>query len=266
MTEQDTPKNETGAQSERQPWVAASLSFLLAGLGQVYCGDIRRGLFHMWVIGFLLLLATGAVVAPIPTRGTVLLLIFIAGFAVSAYSAFRAHGAARQTRADYRLKDYNRPLSYAAFVFLFIIPVIGFTALLRANFAQVFVIPTESMSPTITAGSRIVVRKDSFRDRDPEINELVVFKNPENRRQTYVKRVVATAGDVVEIREGVVLVDGKPLEEVPTIATDKANFEKMTVPEHHCFVLGDHRKNSKDSRHFGPVAHIALVGKVMFTR
>ena len=265
MKEQDTPI-ATGAQRERRPWVAANLSLLLAGLGQVYCGDIRRGLAHMWLVGSLLLLATGAVVAPIAGRGTALLVIFVTWFGATAFSAFRAYHAARQTRQDYRLKDYNRPLSYAAFVFLFIIPVIGFGSLLRANFAEVFIVPTSSMSPTIPAGSRIVVRKDSFRDRDPEINELVAFRNPENRRQTYVNRVVATAGDVVQIRNGVVLVDGMPLEEVPTVASDNANFEEFTVPEHHCFVLGDQRMNSKDSRHFGPVAHIALVGKVMFTR
>ena len=69
-----------------------------------------------------------------------------------------------------------------------------------------------------------------------------------------------------EIRDGVVLVDGKPVEEPPSITVDKANFAKITVPEHHCFVLGDLRENSKDSRHFGPVPHIALVGKVMFAR
>ena len=256
----------TGAQSERKPWVAANLSLLLAGLGQVYCGDIRRGLAHMWLVGCLLLLATGALVLPITGRGAVLLVLLIAGFGVTVFSAWKAFHAARHTRHDYRLKDYNRPFSYAAFVFLFVIPVIGFGALLRANFAQVFVVPTSSMSPTITNGSRIVVRKDTFQDRDPEINELVVFKNPENRRQTYVKRVVATAGDVIEIRDGVVLRDGEPLEEVSTIALDNANFPEFTVPEHHCFVLGDHRGNSKDSRHFGPVAHIALVGKVLFAR
>ena len=144
--------------------------------------------------------------------------------------------------------------------------MIGFGSLLRANFVQVFVVPTASMSPTIPAGSRVVVRKDSFDRQDPEINDLVAFRNPDNRRQTWVKRVVATAGDVLEIRDGVVWVDGKPLDEVGTIAADTANLAKITVPEHHCFVLGDQRGNSKDSRHFGPVPHIALVGKVMFTR
>ncbi|MGI9243840.1 MAG: signal peptidase I [Verrucomicrobiales bacterium] len=265
MEQQEMPI-ESGAQQERKPWVAANLSLLLAGLGLVYCGDIRRGLLHMWLVGTLLLLATAAVVLPIAGRGTVLLLLLAIWFGATVYSAFRAFQTARQTRRDYRLKDYNRLLCYAAFIFLFIIPVIGFQALLRANFIEVFLVPTSSMSPTIPAGSRLLVRKDSFRDRDPELNELVAFKNPENRRQTYVKRVIATAGKVVEIRDGVVLVDGEALDEASTVALDGANFPEFTVPQHHCFVLGDHRGLSKDSRHFGPVAHIALVGKVVFTR
>lgn len=265
MTPTDTP-NSVGAQQNRKPWTAANLSFLLAGLGQVYCGDIRKGLTHMWLIGTVLLACTAAVAAPIPARGSALLILFIAGIAVSGYSAYSAYQAARRTREDYRLKEYNRGSCYTAFIFLFAIPVIGFVSLLRANFAEVYVVPNASMSPTIPAGSRVVVRRDSYLQSDPEINDLVAFKNPENRRQTFIKRVVANAGDVFEIRDGVVLVDGKPVEEPPSITVDKANFAKITVPEHHCFVLGDLRENSKDSRHFGPVPHIALVGKVMFAR
>ena len=81
-----------------------------------------------------------------------------------------------------------------------------------------------------------------------------------------MKRVVAIAGDVLEIREGVVLVNGEPTVEDDTIVSDFYNFEKVTIPKHHCFVLGDNRGNSKDSRHFGPVPYIALVGELMFVR
>lgn len=265
MTPADTPIR-IGAQQKRKPWTAANLSFLLAGLGQVYCGDIRKGLSHMWLIGSVLLACTAAVVAPMPLRGSALLILFIAGLAVSGYSAYSAYQAARQTRGDYRLKEYNRASCYAAFIFLFAIPVIGFVSLLRANFAEVYVVPNASMSPAIPTGSHVVVRKDSYLQSDPEINDLVAFKNPDDRRKTFIKRVVAKAGDVFEIRDGVVLVDDKPVKEPTSITVDRANFARITVPEHHCFVLGDHRENSKDSRHFGPVPHIALVGKVMFAR
>ena len=265
MNPEKTPQ-EVGLQRRRNPLAAANLSLLLAGLGQVYCGDIRRGLAHMWVVGTFLLVATTIMVAPIASRGTVLLIVLLAWLAATACSAYQAHTMARRTREDYRLKDYNRALVYAAFVFLFIIPVIGFGSLLRANFAEVYIVPGSSMSPTIPAGSRVVVRKDSYQDHDPEVNDLVAFQNPEDRSQTFVKRVVATAGAVIEMRDGVVWVDGKPLDEADTIAPDQTNFAKTTVPAHHCFVLGDHRINSKDSRHFGPVAHIALVGKVVFPR
>lgn len=264
--EQNESTNDVGLQAIRKPGVAANLSLLLAGLGQVYCGNIRRGLVYMWVVGALLLLGITALVAPIAWRGVALLLIFGAWLAVTVFSALSAYKIACRTREDYRLKDYNRHWSYAAFVFLFAIPVVGFGSLLRANFAEVFVVPTESMAPTIEAGSRVVVRKDAFLWGDPERNDLVAFKNPENRRQTYVKRVVASAGEVVEIRDGVVFVDGEQqrLDGEVSVKADQANFAATEVPKHHCFVLGDHRGNSKDSRHFGSIPYIALVGKVVF--
>jgi signal peptidase I len=119
------------------------------------------------------------------------------------------------------------------------------------------------MSPTFDEGDRVFVRKDSYRDRQPEHNDLVAFLNPANRRQTWVKRVIALPGDTLEIKEGIVHLNGAAISEVSGVHLDKANLPPITIPDHHCYVLGDNRANSRDSRHIGPVPMIALVGKVI---
>jgi signal peptidase I len=70
----------------------------------------------------------------------------------------------------------------------------------------------------------------------------------------------------VEIKDGIVHLNGAAIKEVSGIRLDKANLPPVTIPDHHCYVLGDNRGNSRDSRHIGPLPMIALVGKVIYTR
>ena len=170
------------------------------------------------------------------------------------------------SREDYRLKDYNRVSVYVGLIFLTMPLLTGLAFSVRENFLHIFAMAGSSMSPTFDEGDRIFVRKDSYRDREPERNDLVAFLNPANRRQTWVKRVIALPGDTLEIKEGIVHLNGAAIQEVSGVQLDKANLPPITIPDHHCYVLGDNRANSRDSRHIGPVPMIALVGKVVFTK
>lgn len=254
---------EVGKALPRKPWTAANLSFLLAGLGQIYCGAFRRGITYMWITGAVLLIGMVAVAFELSSAGTALVIAGVIGLLVTCISSWDAFRLARRTRAEYRLKEYNRPGVYAALCFLFFASVLGYAFILRANFIESFIMFGDSMNPTLEAGDRILVRKDVYRDSDPERNDLIVFRNPGNRRQRWVKRIVGLPGDRIEVRGEIIRVNGETL----TLKTEGAEIRELvdvnlTVPENHCYVLGDHIGKSRDSRHMGPIPMIAIEGRV----
>lgn len=135
---------------------------------------------------------------------------------------------------------------------------------------QAFWIPSGSMEPTLQVDDRILVGKFSYRLGKIERGDVIVFHYPLNPGKDFVKRVVALAGETVELREGVVLIDGAPIEELyPTALAggDRActsNYGPQKIPGGQLFVLGDNRCNSEDSRFFGFVPLQNVVGKALF--
>lgn len=255
-----------GPVSKRKPSTAMNLSLFLPGLGQVYCGALRRGLLQLSLLAALLVFAIVFLAMKTAPPMMLLLAVFVVALIPTAYSAWDARRMALSCREDYRLKDYNRLSVYLALTFLMMSLVVGLAFSVRENFLHLFTMVGSSMSPTLNEGEKILVRKDSYRDGEPSRNELVAFFNPANRRQTWVKRVIGLPGDTLEIKNGIVYINGEAFEEAPSVVLDQANLASISIPEHHCYVLGDNRTNSKDSRHIGPVPMIALVGKVIFTR
>jgi len=256
----------SGPLRKRKPSTALNLSLFLAGLGQIYCGDLRRGLLQLSSLAAILVVAIVILATQSAPPMTLLITVIILALIPTIYSAWDARRMALSTREDYRLKDCNRLSVYLSLTFLMMSLAIGLAFSVRENFLHLFIMAGNSMSPTLTEGDKILVRKDSFRDRSPEPNELVAFLNPGNRRQTWVKRVIGLPGDILEIKSGIVHINGEPFKEAHGVDLDQADISPITVPEHHCYVLGDNRAKSRDSRHIGPLPMIALVGKVVYTR
>lgn len=124
-----------------------------------------------------------------------------------------------------------------------------------------FYIPSPSMEPTLLTGDRVLVNRFEYRFREPERGDIVVFNPPISPGEDYIKRVVALAGDTVEVRDGRLYVNGEPQEE-PFIKDEMDSpFRKERVPEGHVFVMGDNRNSSGDSRVFGPVEVDSLLGR-----
>ena len=123
-----------------------------------------------------------------------------------------------------------------------------------------------SMMPTLDDQERVFINKFVYKLEPIERGDVVVFRYPRDTAKSYIKRVVAVAGDRVKIEDGVVFVNGKRVTEayVPDAYEDVRSYPETVVPPHCYFVLGDHRNLSNDSRDFGPVDEDFIYGKAVF--
>jgi signal peptidase I len=114
----------------------------------------------------------------------------------------------------------------------------------------------ESMALTLKQGDRFMAQKYSYAPTSaavPKRGDIVVFEWPERPSQVLVKRVIGLPGDLVEIREGVVYINGDRLPEPYVQSPVSGNFPPVTVPSGAVWVMGDNRAKSFDSRMFGDV-------------
>jgi signal peptidase I len=123
-----------------------------------------------------------------------------------------------------------------------------------------------SMLPGLEDQERIFVNKFVYRWEPISRGDIVVFRYPRDTSKSYIKRVVAVAGDHVVIDKGRVFVNGYYLDEpyVPPQYVDQRSYSEIVVPNDSFFVLGDHRSMSSDSRDFGPVSRDYITGKAVF--
>lgn len=168
------------------------------------------------------------------------------------------------------VKDYAEALVIALVLAFFI----------RSFVVQAFKIPSGSMLETLQIGDHLLVNKFlyglkiPFTDKvfievsDPEFGDIIVFEFPEDPSKDFIKRVIGLAGDVIEIRDKQVFRNGEKLEEDYIRHTDpniivgnRDNFGPVTVPEGVCFVMGDNRDESYDSRFWGFVKRETIKGK-----
>lgn len=132
---------------------------------------------------------------------------------------------------------------------------------------QVTEVRQRSMEPTLFQSDRVLVSKVDYRLTTPEAGDIVVFNPTTDTTIPFVKRVVAVAGDVVELRNGSLYVNGK----VVAIADAKGSTDAQspqvrypyTVPDGQFFALGDNREASSDSRSFGAQPYDRIIGKVI---
>lgn len=135
--------------------------------------------------------------------------------------------------------------------------------LVRAFVVESFRVVGNSMEPTLYDGERLFVNKMAYRFRPPQPGDIVVFRYPLNPSRDYIKRVVAVGGQTVEIRDGRVYVDGSFLEEPYVSARDHSTLPPVVLRPDEVYVLGDNRRNSQDSRVFGPFARSFVKGEAV---
>ena len=135
--------------------------------------------------------------------------------------------------------------------------------IIRAFFLQVFWIPAGSMEPTLEINDRIVVNKVIYHFREPKRLEIVVFRQVplfDQSKKDLIKRLVGLPGERLQVKRGVILINGKPVEEKHPLNQDYANFGPVTIPPDSYFVMGDNRPASADSRYWGFLPKKNLIG------
>lgn len=130
-------------------------------------------------------------------------------------------------------------------------------------------VPTGSMKNTIMPNDRLIAFRMSYMFSEPEREDIVVFRYPDDEEVLYVKRIIGLPGDTVDIVDGKVYINGsdEPLiEDYVTVEEMQGSWDTFEVPEDCYFMLGDNRNDSNDSRYWtNPfVSKDKILGKVVF--
>jgi signal peptidase I len=137
---------------------------------------------------------------------------------------------------------------------------------IRLFIFQPFIVKGQSMEPNFEDGDYLIIDEITYRFREPKRGEVVVFKNPMNERQRFIKRIVGLPGETVEISDGKIFISNgekKVLNEPYLNYSFTFGDIKITLGSDEFFVLGDNRQFSLDSRRFGPIKKKEIVGRVL---
>ena len=243
----------------RKPWLAGLLSFLVPGLGQVYNGRTRRGLILLGLAAAWQTLGIGAAEAfrwwAVSLAGY-FLLCCAAGF-----DALRT----AKTLGHFR-PGPNSPILYTACA-VALATVSLLAGLAERRLFPVYTVSQTSMRPTLRTGDRL--RSQALRPRDIiRRGQLVVFEYPGEHSLIFVKRVVGLPGEVVEVEDGLVYVNGDPIDEgyyaVRSRGLKSLDMPAARLAPDEYYVLGDNRYATFDSRSYGPVNRARMLATPLY--
>ncbi len=141
-----------------------------------------------------------------------------------------------------------------------VIPAVLIALVIQLFMAQATRVYGQSMEPNLHTDQRLVVEKISYRFHVPRRDDIVVLRLPAQTSELLIKRVIGLPGETVEIRDGIVYINGQMLDEPYVTYRSHETRGPLVVPPLNVFVLGDNRSASNDSRAFGPVHRDNILG------
>lgn len=268
----------------RRPAIAALLSFLTMGLGQLYNGQFRRAVvfFAVEIIGIGSYISFPSLL--FSSHGIALMYFWVAMYvACRIYSIVDAYSAARRI-GELQLQPYNR-----WYVYLLIMIVLSSISLPFDNSAKAYHIPAGSMMPNLLVGDYLYADESAYDERAPERGDIVIFQLLRDDKIDYIKRLIGLPGDRIQVRDEVLYINDEAVERrqiedievverfgsvqvrryVETLPNGVGyevieqnhdrpldNTEVYAVPDGHYFFMGDNRDGSLDSRVLGHVGFV----------
>ncbi len=266
---------------KRIPLIAALLSLVAPGLGQIYNNQIKKGIvfFLAYFLLPLLMFFTGL---QYQFHGLIAILLFLICFWL--FIIGDAFFVAVKTK-EVILRPYNKWYIYLLIILLinsaYLIPtyfianiankVLGFSP---------YKIATGAMEPTLSIGDCLIADFKYFKKNDLQRGDLVIFQYPEDPAKDFIKRLIALEGEKIEIKNKQIYINDEAIPESYKVYNDsqvytkngyygyndviRDNFGPIVVPSGYCFVMGDNRNNSWDSRHWGSLPLHNIKGKPLY--
>jgi signal peptidase I len=283
----------------RSPWLAGLLSLFTPGVGHLYVGNVRRALAAAGVVlGAQAILLAAAVIPPeTPAIGytqlglLALYLLLLVAVLVDAVKAARRAGLVTLGR-------FSRPLVYLLAIVAWIAEYQIYDRMESALSASItYPAMAGAMEPTLLHDDLVFAHRGYYADNAPAYGDVVALRNPADRYEVWLLRVVALPGDRVALADGKLMLNGQP---APRHDVDDAGLQgggrsaystlsetlpggvsyqiseqaaaggfadnrpEQQVPEDTVFLLGDNRDKATDSRIFGPVPVANLEGRLTF--
>jgi signal peptidase I len=267
---------------KRNPIISLLLSLIAPGLGQIYNGQLKKGIL-LYFVG-LLILFTFSIVGLYFYGLIIFLLVGICWFIFVLADSFITAIKIKRIK----LNNYNK--WYIYLIFILLIHIIGLGSKNFLLTVKAYSIPSGAMQQTLLIGDYLLVNKCSYGIRNPLTNkvwipigspqrgDVVVFIFPQDPTKDYIKRVIGLPGDRIQITNKQVFINGKLYKTPQAVYEDPAiipapqrptdpgrdNLGPVIVPANSYFVLGDNRDRSYDSRFWGFVPMANFRGKALY--
>ena len=256
-------------EKKRNPIFSSLLSLLVPGLGQLYNGELKKAaIFYLAQFAiFVSLFIFGIQYSP---KGLFIIVLIIAFFYFFVMGEATLRSLIVKTIVP---KPFNKWYVYCLIIISANLISWGFNSAFRQSLIGIkpFYLPSASNEPTLLVGDQVIV---DLRKKEPIKGTFIVFKFPDDPKKIYLKRTIATEGDVLEIKNKNVFINHGILYEpyrvhadnkvLPKNTSPRDNFGPIQIPKNNVFVMGDNRDYSFDSRFYGPVDKSVLIGTALY--